>query len=43
VIRWPLSGGGCHGWPWSRSTSSTAPEGKASLLDLFDDRRQLII
>ena len=43
MIRWPLSGGGCHGWPWSRSTSSTAPEGKASLLDLFDGRRQLIV
>ena len=32
----------CPGSPWRRSTSSTV-QGKASLLDLFDGRRQLIL
>ena len=41
--RWPPSVGGCHGWPWRRSTNLTDPKGKASLLDLFDGRRQLIV
>ena len=43
MTRWPLSVGGCRGWPWRRSTSSTGPRGKASLLDLFEGRRQLIV
>ena len=43
MTRWPPSVGGCRGWPWRRSTSSRGPTGRASLLDLFDGRRQLIV
>ena len=43
MTRWPPSVGGCRGWPWRRITNSTGPKGKASLLDLFDGRRQLIV
>ena len=25
VTRWPPSVGGCRGWPWRKSTSSTHP------------------
>ena len=43
ATRWPPSVGGCRGWPWRSSTSSTDPRGKVSLLDLFEGRRQLIV
>ena len=43
MTRWPPSDGGCRGWPWKRPTCSTGPKGKASLLDLFEGRRQLIV
>ena len=42
ATRWPPSAGGCRGWPSSTSTSSMGPR-QASLLDLFDGRRQLIV
>lgn len=43
ATRWSPSVVGCPGSPWIRGTRSRAPEGAASLLDLFDGRRQLII
>jgi predicted dithiol-disulfide oxidoreductase (DUF899 family) len=42
-MRRPPSAAGCLGWPWRRSTPSRAPDGPASLLDLFEGRRQLIV
>jgi len=42
VTRWPQSVGGCRGWPWRRGKFE-GPKGKASLLDLFEGRRQLIV
>ena len=30
-------------WPWRRTTASTGPNGPATLLDLFEGRRQLIV
>ena len=43
VTRWPPSAGECRGSPW-RSSTSDGPDGKASLLDLFEgDRVQLIV
>jgi hypothetical protein len=35
--------GGCRGWPWKKDYEFDGPKGKASLLDLFDGRRQLIV
>ena len=43
MTRWPPSAGGCRGWPWRRTYEFDGPKGKASLLDLFDGRRQLIV
>ena len=43
MTRSPRSVGGCRGWPWRRTYEFDGPEGKASLLDLFDGRRQLIV
>ena len=43
MTRWPPNAGGCRGWPWRRRTRSRGPTGKASLLDLFEGRRQLIV
>ena len=40
---WPPSAGECRGWPWRRAYAFEGPAGKASLLDLFDGRRQLIV
>ncbi len=42
-MRWPPSAAGCRGWRWRRSYSFEGPGGPASLLDLFEGRRQLIV
>jgi predicted dithiol-disulfide oxidoreductase (DUF899 family) len=43
VTHWPPSVGGCRGWPWRREYEFDGPKGKASLLNLFESRRQLIV
>ena len=43
ATRWPPSAGGCRIWPWRRIMRFIGPEGKMSLLDLFDGRRQLLV
>ena len=43
MTRWPPSAGGCRGWRWRRRTRSRGRTGTASLLDLFEGRRQLIV
>ena len=43
MTRWPRSAGGCRGWPVEKEYEFDGPEGKVSLLDLFEGRRQLIV
>ena len=43
MTRSPPSGGGCRGWRSRRPIEFIGPDGKASLLDLFEGRRQLIV
>ena len=41
--RWPRSAAGCRWCGSTRTTSSRARDGKATLLDLFEGRRQLLL
>jgi len=43
VTRWPPNGADARGRPWRRKYAFDGPNGTASLLDLFDGRRQLIV
>ena len=43
MTRWPRSAGECRGWPVDKEYEFEGPEGKLSLLDLFQGRRQLIV
>ena len=43
MTRWPRSGGGCRGWRVEKEYVFEGPDGQASLLDLFEGRRQLIV
>ena len=40
---WPRGAGGCRGWRWSKEYEFDGPDGRVSLLDLFEGRRQLIV
>ena len=43
ATRWPPSGAACRGQPVEKEYVFDGPDGKLSLLDLFDGRRQLIV